>query len=328
MLENTSSKTASEFNADTSIPKLTIIGIVNVLAAALLGYAFKSVIADGGLTAGNILAVIGGNILFLSLFLLQVLFVKSFKIQGLIVGLETVAFAAPFILSWSWILLIAMALLFLLLLRAISRGLDELDNQMKVKFLSIERHTLPTVITALSLFVSIVYVGVNGIGASFLSKDAFRILLKPAEPLVRSLLIKDFSIDMAVTGFAEDLAAMQLGEAFTNLPAEAKNQAMTEVIRQLHTQAASYGIIFKNTDTIADVFYSYFGKKFELIPNNYRSLIPYVIFLLTFLTVKSLGGLLRWVVSIPAYALYQFLLATGFAHIGLESRSREIIIVS
>lgn len=328
MFGNSAEKSTSEFNVDTSVPKLAGIGVINVLAAALLGYALKSVIGGGGLTIGNILAVIGANVLFMVLILLQVLFIKSLKVQGLIVGLETAALVAPFVLSWSSALLLATALLFLFLFKAVKGGMGEMDNQIKIQFLAIERHTLPSVITGLSIFVSILYVSASGIGASFVSRDAFRVLLKPADPLIQSLLVKDFSIDMTMAKFSEALTAKQFGDAFTNLPPSAKSQAMTEVIRQLHLQAEGYGITFKNTDSISDVFYAYAGKKFDAIPKNYRLVIPYVLFALTYFTVKSLGGLLRWVISTPAYVLYQFLLSIGFARIGLESRSREIIIVS
>lgn len=327
MFENKSSITASDYNVDTSMTKLIGIGIVNTLAAALLGLALKSVIANGGLTAGNILAVVGTNLLFLSLFLMQVLFIKSLKIQSMVVGAETFALIAPFLLSWSWSLILGIALLFAFLLRAAKRGMNEMDNQIKVEFFPIEKHTLPSAVTALSIFVSILYVSVSGIGASFISKDAFRVLLKPADPVIQALLVKDFSVDMTVVKFAEVLSAKQFGDTFTKLPVAAKSQALTEVVNQLHAQMAAYGVTFKNSDSINDVFYAFAENKFDLIPKNYRSSIPFVVFFLTYFTVKGLGSLLRWLVSTPAYVLYQFLLSVGFARIGVESRNREIIIV-
>ena len=328
MFENTSSKTASDYNVDTSMPKLIIIGVVNTLAAALLGLALKSVIANGGLTPANIFAVIGANLLFLCLFQMQAVFIKSLKIQSMVVGAETFALVAPFLTMWSWSLMLAIVLLFAFLLKAAKGGMTQMDNQIKIQFFSIERHTLPSAITALSIFVSILYVAVSGIGASFISKDAFRLLLKPSDPVIRSVLIEDFSVDMTMVKFAEALTARQFGDQFTKLAPAAKSQAMIEIVSQLHTQAASYGIIFKNTDTVNDVFYAYTANKFNLIPEGYRSMIPYVVFFLTYFTVKGLGSLLRWLVSTPAYVLYQFLLSIGFARIGVESRNREIIIVS
>lgn len=327
MFENTSSKNSSEYNADTSVPKLSAVAVVNVLAAGLLGFVLKAVIGDGGLTVGNMVAVVGASILFLSVFVLQTLFIKSFKLQVMLVGLETAAIVLPFIMSWSASLLLATVVLFAFLLKAVKGGMDEMENQIKIEFFPIEKRTLPAVITALSIFVSILFVSVNGLGAAFISKDAFRVLLKPADPIIQSLLVDDFSIDMSIAKFAEALAEKQLGEAFTVLPPAEKSQAMAEVIRQLHAQVAGYGITFSNTDSVSDVFYTYFVKQFNQIPKNFRSLIPFVIFFLTYFTIRSLAGLLRWVVSVPVYVLFQFLLSTGFARITQESRNREIIIV-
>ena len=132
---------------------------------------------------------------------------------------------------------------------------------------------------------------------------------------------------MTVSKFAESIAAQQFGTAFTSLSPAAKAQAVAEMTDQLRKQASTYGILFKNSDTVSDVFYAFFFRQFNSIPAQYRSLIPYLVFLITFFTIKGLGSLLRWVIILPAYVLYEFLLATGFARIGLESRSREIILV-
>ena len=207
------------------------------------------------------------------------------------------------------------------------KGLVELDSGLKIQFFRVARRTLPATITALSLFVSIAYVNTNGIGTSFLSHEAFRAILKPAEPLVRGLVASNFSIDMTVYKFAEGLAEQQLGSAFTALPAPSKTQTVEGMLDALRGQAASYGIVFKSSDTITDVFYKYFDKQYKSIPQNYLSFVPYIIFLITFLTVRSLGGLLNGISSVLTYIIFQILLASGFARIGLESRSREMIIV-
>ncbi len=326
-MENTYSSGTQESNVDTSMPKLVAIYIVNILSAGFLGYVTKLIITDGGVSAGNILIATLVSFAFLSLFLLQALFVKSMKTQGLLVLLETLALAAPFIFFWSWTFMLAVALLLFFLMNAIRSGMKEMDNQMKIGFRAIEKRTLPTAVTGLALFVSIIYVTVNGVGASFLSKDAFRIMLKPADPIAQSLLAKDFSIGMTMEKFAETLAVKQFGPAYTTLAPSMKKQALTEVLTQLRAQATGYGISFKNSDTVSDAFYSYFVKQFDKIPVQYRSMIPYIILLLTFLTVKSLGAILRWLIIAPTYVLYQFLLSAGFARIAMESRSREIIIV-
>ncbi len=327
MDENLLARQSDAANVDLSRTRLIIMGVLNILAAGWLGYALEAVVANGGLDGGNIFAVIIGNIIFLSLFLLQLMFIKAMKIQAMLALAETMALSLFFLQHWSWLMALAVALLFVFLLSAIRQGMTEMDNQMKIHFFRIEKSLLPKTITALSLFVSILYVDINGVGTAFASKETIRAILKPAEPVVQLVVSSDFSVDMTVAEFAGSIAAKQFGDAFTSLPAAAKILAVSEIANQLRQQAATYGIIFKNSDTVSDVFYSYFFRQFNAIPDQYKRFIPFLVFLLTFFTIRSLGSLLRWIIALPAYVLFQLLLATGFARIGLESRSREIILV-
>lgn len=327
MDENLLARQSDAANVDLSKTRIIFMGVLNVLAALWLGYALEAVVANAGLSGGNIFTVIVGNVVFLSLFLLQLLFVKGMRIQVMLVLAETVALTLFFLPHWSWLMVLAVSLLFAFLLNAIRSGMKEMDNQMKVKFFLIERSLIPTTITALSLFISILYVSVNGIGTTFASKDTVRAILKPSEPLVQLLISKDFSVDMTVSEFASMAATQQLGSNFTSLAPAAKTQAVTEITNQFRQQAATYGVFFKNSDAVSDVFYAYFFRQFNAIPDQYKRYIPFLIFLLTFFTIRSLGGLMHWFIAFPAYVLFQLLLATGFARIGLESRSREIILV-
>lgn len=329
MDENLITKNMQDVNADVDVSrvKLIILGIFSLLSAGALGFALKSVVANGSLDLSNILNVVLADLFFLTVFLFQVLLVKSQKIHGGLLLADSVALFVPFFPNLSWLLLAGFLLLVLGLWNANRKGLVELDSGLKIQFFRVARRTLPAAITALSLFVSIAYVDVNGVGTAFLSREAFRAILKPAEPLVRGLVASNFSMDMTVYKFAEGLAEQQLGSDFTALPASSKIQTVEGMLNSLRGQAASYGIIFKSSDTITDVFYKYFDKQYKSIPQNYLSLVPYAIFLITFLTVRSLGGLLNGISSVFAYIIFQILLASGFARIGLESRSREMIIV-
>ncbi len=327
MLENSSSVTAQDANIDTSVPKLIGLAVVNVLAAAFLAYTLRQVFADGGVSARNILGTTVANLLFLSFVLLQVFFVKSIKVQSMLVLAEALVIASPFVFYWSGFFLLAVGLLILFMMNGLRSGMKEMDNEMTIRFRMIERKTLPAIITGISLFISIIYLAVNGTGASFLSKDAFAVMLKPVDPIAQALLMPDFSVNMTMAQLAQSVAVRQLGAAFTSLTPDLQNQAIEAILTQLRGQAATYGVSFTDSETFGDVLYSYFVRQFDQIPNQYRSLIPYVILLLTFITVKSLGALLRWLIIPLAYALYQFMLATGFARVSLESRSRQIIVM-
>lgn len=327
MDENLLARQSEAANVDLSRTRLIIMGVLNLLAAAWLGYSLEAVVSNGGLDSGNVLAVVVGNVVFLSLFMLQLLFVKSMKIQVMMIVGETLALSVLFFAHWSWFVVLAIILLFSFLMNAMRKGRSEMENQMKVNFFRAEKILIPSAITALSLFISILYVDVNGVGTAFASKETIRTLLKPSEPIVQMFISEEFSVDMSVSEFAEMVAVQQLGDTFSLLPQAAKTMAINEMTTQLRQRAAIYGVIFKNTDAVSDVFYAFFFRQFNSIPTQYKKYIPVIIFALTFFAIRGLGTLLHWFIALPAYVLFEFLLATGFARIGTESRSREIILV-
>ena len=106
-----------------------------------------------------------------------------------------------------------------------------------------------------------------------------------------------------------------------------KNSAISGALDQLRGLAGNYGINFKNTETLSDVFYNFAMQKLNLIPDTFRNLIPVGLVLLIFLTIKGVAVFLRWFISGLAYLLYELALATGFARLTLESRSREIVVL-
>ena len=47
-----------------------------------------------------------------------------------------------------------------------------------------------------------------------------------------------------------------------------------------------------------------------------------------FLTVKGIAALLLWPLEAIAFLIFKFALVTNFAHVALENRSREFIVLS
>ena len=155
--------------------------------------------------------------------------------------------------------------------------------------------------------------------------------MRPAEPIVQNLLIDNFSFNMTVYQFAEasviNQLAGQLGVPINSVPAAVKSAAINQSLNALQGQAAGYGVTFQNNDTISQVVYNYLVGQIKKIPEAFRLVIPAGVALIIFLTVRGLGTVVRWLVSVPAYLVYELLLLTGFARLSLESRSREIIIL-
>lgn len=300
---------------DTSLIKVIIVGVIGVLFAGACGYFLNDVLNG----ADNIFPFILSCVVFFSVFLLQVFFVKSFRYISIMVFLETVAVTSLFLNRFSGSLLLAWFLLLVLWILAIQRGRTEINNQLSVKFSRIIKFVLPHTFTAFAIFISILTVWVNG---ASLTKERFLSLIKPTQPIFQALLSQNFTLNMTVSKFAEMVIQTKLGVDVSSLPASARNLAIDQALNQVRTQ---YNIPFKSSDTFSDVIYNYLVQWIKTVPQPFQIAIPISAALLIFLTVKSFSIVVGWLVFLFAYILYELALATGFSRKALESRSHETI---
>ncbi len=322
-------KTMEETGVDRSLVKVVIVGAFGVLSAVAFGF-FLNLFIGGNSGAGAAAGFFG--IGFLAVFLLQTLFLKSEKITNLILLLESLGMSVFFFNRISLAILSAWILLLLFLWNASRSGRQELDNRLKISFFQIDKQTTYKAITALSIFISIVYASANGFSQTGISEKGLEAFLKPAEPFIQKLSISNFSFNMTVYQLADSIiteqAAKQLGVQPNAVPASLKNDAINQTLAGLKDKALGYGISFKNNDTVLKIIQNYIAKQLEKIPEQARAVIPFLFGLLVFLTIKGFGLIIRWLVAIPAYIIYELCLTAGFSRLALESRTREIIILS
>ncbi|GEM_PF-1819587 len=317
-------KEVNVIDLDTSRPKVIVLGVLGVVSAVIFGYFLHGSILDSSL--GNFIYTIAAAVGFLSIFLMQVFFIKSSNIINLLLFLEATAISAPFFTAMSWPLFFAWLSVLTLFWVAVKRGKMELDNQIRVRFFRVERLVVPGALTAISLFIALVYLSIFEFDGLIISRKSFQDIIQPSAVMAGSY-VDDFSYSMTVYELAEAIALKQLGERAGEVPKSVRDMAIGEVLNQLRGQFQGYGITFRNSDTINDVLYNYLAGRLNRIPEEFRIIIPTLFVLVLFITIKGVALLFRWAVSIPAYLLYNIALITRFATKSIESRSREIIIL-
>ncbi|MBI3046475.1 MAG: hypothetical protein HYY86_03010 [Candidatus Harrisonbacteria bacterium] len=314
-------------NIDISKWKIAVVWAAGLISALAFGYFLRLFLGGGN----QLMVLTAALVLFLIVFVLQTLFLKGGKIVYSLAALESGGLMIFFLDYFSWYWLAALAALLGFFWLAVYRGRAEIDDQMKVHFPRIEKKVLAQVFTGISLLISLMYVEIAGLGNLGITQKQIDNLLRPAEPIVQNLLIGNFSFNMTVYQFVEasmvNQLAGQLGVPINAVPAAAKSAAINQSLNALQGQAAGYGINFRNSDTISQVVYNYLVGQIKKIPSGFRFAVPAGVALIVFLTVRGLGTIIRWLVSVPAYLVYELLLLTGFARLSLESRSREIIIL-
>ena len=80
-------------------------------------------------------------------------------------------------------------------------------------------------------------------------------------------------------------------------------------------------------DTLIDILYNAYIVNMRELSANRRISILFVLGIVLFVLVRSIGAPLSWLVALIATAIYEILLAVGFAVVVLETKSKEIVLL-
>ena len=298
-------------NVDTSVLKISIISGCGILAAIASSY-FTNLIYKYPSNGNFTLAAIS-IFVFITIFFLQSLFIKSTSLNMLIAFGETLGLASFLILNnYSLILLIAVALTYLMFYASIKKSQRELKNQLVISIIKIAKFSVPKIVTAIVILISVIYSQPFFPENINISKSLIKKIIAPSEMLIKitdsylKLGLKNFSVDMTIPQIAKE----------SGLPKEL-----------IETQLQSMGLTIKSNETILDGAYNFVNSKIQNLGKAVRWSIFGSIFFLMFLTIKSLFWMFYWLLYIFIYLLYEILAALGFVKLSYEQISKEILIL-
>jgi hypothetical protein len=321
-----------------------------VLILAALGAAgafFSFFLFDKFLVEGNLVRLLGSVIfatIFLSFFILQVLFTKS---RAKIIFLGFVQAFAPIFLFTdhlypvpSILLITAFAVFFILLVAGAVRGERELANSLNIKFFSVAKgivsRAVAGMLIAFSVILYLAYFVWGGFNEDF-SRRLVNQTLTSSEPIVK-LVLTEISFENTVDRLFRDLAESQLrrikidGEEeaveFQRLPPPEQEKIISEVAFALRVQAEGVvGPLNVNRPANEEVFRIVSDYVEGLTPAT-KSILSVAIAVLFFFSARGIAFLFYWLPEVIAFIIFKLFLVTGFAYVSLESRSREFIMLS
>ena len=296
---------------DTSILKISIISGIGVLAAIALSYYTNLIYKEPG--ANNFILTAVFIIILIIVFFLQSLFVKSTNFNMLVALGETLGLVSFLILNnYSFILLIAIALAYLALYSSIKKSKKELKNQLVISITKIAKFSVPKIITAIVILISVIYSQPFFPENINVSKSLIKNILGPSEIIIKvadnylKLGLKNFSIDMTIPQIAKE----------SGLPKEI-----------LEAQLQSIGLTIKSDESILDGVYNFVNDKIKNLNQTVRWSIFGSMFFLIFLTIKSFFWMFYWFIYLLIYLFYEILMALGFCKLTYEQINKEIIVL-
>lgn len=336
-----------ETEADASVWKIALIGIIGA------AFSFFSVFyANLFLTSGAV-AYLGisafWSLCFLVVVLLAACFVKTRRLlRGIafVWGLVPALFLLQHLFPNPSVALVCGIIGFAIFLAgAVGHGAAVLENSVKVRFFDVAKETVPAAVTGLLILVSIlIYLNVFEwktmspvIGRALVTES-----LVAAEPGLH-IWFPSASFSDTVGVFFEKIAETELrgsrqsvlersaGDfqgSFADLPPAQRALLVAEVAGQLRGTLEKLTGPLDTSAPMQEAVYQGLVGYVQKLSNDVQLWGGVALTVVFFGSLKTIAALCYWLIEGIAFLIFKLLLMTGFAHIAVESRSREFIILS
>lgn len=326
----------NQANTHTNVDMIGVKGLTKIGALAFAGVLFAlgfSWFLRVFLLTGQWNWLIWSSVFavsYLVVFTLQTFFIRAnshFAIAFFFQCLALVGFFATLTMP----IITLFGVVYLLLLTASYGGRKILENTLKIDFWNISKLIVPKGIIALTLLVSVfipLHLQAN--------KDALPLSLATFDKVLASsnVFIKRFYADFDSSKSVEEIARTTTEQQLAQIP-QAQNLKPQEreiLIRRamsdFYEQIFSYtGVTINPKDPLSKAAYSVLQEKFVGMRDEAK-LWVYILFgSVVFISIASIMMPIRIFVGILAFFVYEVLLALGFAHVIMESRPKESLVL-
>lgn len=236
-------------------------------------------------------------------------------------------------------ILITFLLAFLLLMSATWRVAKERLSRTKVLLWPILKAGLPSVFTALSLIVAIVFYfgpeAQRGIKSQLkVPEGLLRIIEKPIGALIQQEVggangMKfsfDMTIDDLVIAAIQQHSEIDIKQAAKDSKVKKQLDAQLLEARQGLAKQFGYGGVINGQDKLIDIVSTVMAQKIEGLMGPYSQYMPAVFAGGVFLILKGFSFIFVWIASLLAWLIFKLLLAVKIISIKEEPATRETII--
>lgn len=309
-----------ETEIDISAIKINAIALVGLLIS--FGFAFfvsRLCQSFGDPFTNTIFAFVLG-VLFLAFVFLQAILVKEKARVAVVLFLQSGVMLIPFIYFLSVFTIVGFIITFLMFLWGSLSLKSELQLSMKVRSFRLSKIILPKAITGLSIFVVACYMSIFQNSGLLVTPETFKKIILPAEAIANIIMPdSNFSLE---DSFSKAIA--KLRPEILKLPKEQQAEAIKQ-------QQDSFSKLLQTdieaNDILINIFYSSYSQNIGKVSPDSKLLVLLVVGVLLFLIVRSIGTPISWLVALVSAAIFEILIALGFATIVLETRSKEIVIL-
>ena len=308
--------------------KIGALTFVGVLFALGFSWFFRSFLL--GSEWGQLIWSMACAIGYLVVFTLQTFFIRANTHFAVAFLLQCIALLGFFITITTPVMIL-FAVVYALLLSASFGGRKILENTLKIDFWNISKLIVPKGIIALTLLISVfipLHLQAN--------KDVLPLSIATFDKVLVSsnVFVKRFYQDYDPSNSVEEIARTTTEQQLAAIP-QAQNLKPVEreilikrAMNDFYEQIFSYtGVTINPKDPFSKAAYGILEEKFNGLKDEAKLWIYIIFGSIIFISIASIMLPIRILVGLLAFFFYETLLALGFAHVTIESRPKETIIL-
>lgn len=292
-------------------------------SALWLGYAIAAAVGGTATMTMPIVAALP----FFVFAVLAAAFIKGPMVYGEVLFGATLLVVAPLYKSFSTALFFGALLAYGMLLAGGRRGQTEAANRLRISIGRITRETLPLAISGIALLGTVLYAQPLLGHELRVSEHTIQSVVAPSEFILKRF-VSGFSLSMSVGSFVDAIGNSGAIPGLGSLPAAQRNELLAQSRGPLLAQLSDMlGVAVRERETVEQVFAAALDKLVRGIPREWGNFIVIALAFTVFLTLKGIGFLLVYPIQFFVWVIYELLLATGFARVVLEQKSKETIVL-
>ena len=324
-----------EVELDRNPIKIIIIGLFGIALSVWTVYSFYKFFTEGN--AQHLIWATLSGILFVAITIAHAFLIKSTKLMKLITLLEAFAPIALFyqhiIPEPSVPLLVGGLLLWYMISIGVGRGSRMLANSMRIRFFEIARAVFPRVTTGMILFITVVFYltffawggMTTETGRTFFSGTLD--ILQPAVRIWFPQTSFNGTVHEALTGVVESQLNRNTVGSVDEFSLDERATIISKSVATIgESLEKTFGRIDFNAPFVNEIYRVFLGL---LQSSSLMSLaIGFGTALVLFFVLRSVTALLSGIILLFGFIFFKILLITNFAHIAVENRSREFVILT
>lgn len=321
----------SVYEGKFSYWKAAVLAGLYVISSFLVGYLLNRFLYEGEDPFAR--AAIGFSItviIFLVMFLLNVVSVVRGGFLSAVLGIGALAMGVNFLGSFNERMLLAVGVLAASFVAGGLAGRREMDDALKIRFFRLSRVVLVPAVFGIAICVAILFfdafslrnlTGENPIlpqGVFEKNVEGFSRALGPAlGDIDFSKTLREIA-DASVEKIAQD-APVTLGP---DVLRASKEQALKEYRDRIEDVLKTP---LNPDEKLSTEIYNSLLRKFNQLEGGLKTIILVAFAFILFITVAAISPILRVVAAGIAFLLFELLRATGFVAVVFENRSKETI---